>query len=240
MRGGIAASPMTRRSTSGHQGKSPHSAKGQNLPSPPLKTVLDNTFTSVRPTATFTSCLDIPVKGAVPIETPAGAPQPARMSRAQPPVTVPPQRVARKSKLDALAAIQNGQDSSSPEPDAYMPLDSSIRPDSAMSVALDMSSVKTTSPRYPESSKKTRPFGLTDCPTYYPTPEQFADPMAYIRTITPEAAEHGICKIVPPEDWKMPFVTDSKVSCNSSISQALLRCDYDYARHSDSRPAFND
>jgi hypothetical protein len=36
--------------------------------------------------------------------------------------------------------------------------------------------------------------------------------MSYIRTIAPQAREFGIAKIVPPETWRMPFVTDTEVS----------------------------
>jgi hypothetical protein len=36
--------------------------------------------------------------------------------------------------------------------------------------------------------------------------------MSYIRTIAPQAQEFGIAKIVPPETWCMPFVTDTEVS----------------------------
>lgn len=36
--------------------------------------------------------------------------------------------------------------------------------------------------------------------------------MLYIRTIAPQAREFGIAKIVPPETWRMPFVTDTEVS----------------------------
>eukprot|EP00976_Prorocentrum_cordatum_P036898 750607-Prorocentrum_minimum.AAC.6 len=42
-------------------------------------------------------------------------------------------------------------------------------------------------------------------PSYYPTLEQFADPYAYIAFIRPEAEKSGICKIVPPEGWTVPF-----------------------------------
>jgi histone demethylase JARID1 len=77
---------------------------------------------------------------------------------------------------------------------------------------LDLSTVKTSSPR-PDSlpRKEPRPFGLPDCPIFYPTLEEFKDPMAYIRTISDHANAHGICKVVPPVGWKMPFVTDTAV-----------------------------
>lgn len=77
---------------------------------------------------------------------------------------------------------------------------------------LDLSSVKTTSPRPNSFFKSTpRPFGLVDCPEFYPNAEEFKDPMAYIRSISERAKEFGICKIVPPVGWKMPFVTDTEV-----------------------------
>lgn len=62
-----------------------------------------------------------------------------------------------------------------------------------------------------QASPKERPFALEDCPAFYPTPEEFRDPMSYIRTIAPQAQEYGIAKIVPPETWRMPFVTDTEV-----------------------------
>lgn len=55
-------------------------------------------------------------------------------------------------------------------------------------------------------------FGLPEAPTYYPTIQEFADPLAYIQSIRPEAEQVGICKIVPPEGWNPPFSLDTKVS----------------------------
>jgi histone demethylase JARID1 len=67
-------------------------------------------------------------------------------------------------------------------------------------------------PASPQAPQKQRPFGLQDCPAFYPTLEEFKDPMNYIRAISPQAQEFGIAKIVPPETWRMPFVTDTEVS----------------------------
>jgi histone demethylase JARID1 len=40
--------------------------------------------------------------------------------------------------------------------------------------------------------------------------------MSYIHSISSEALEFGIIKIVPPETWRMPFVTDTEVSENKN------------------------
>jgi histone demethylase JARID1 len=190
-------------------GRSPR-AKMTSSASPPLEEE-EESLVAAR-NATFTTCLSIPVQGATPIEA-VFAPNASRMSRAQPQITAPTKRAARKSKLDALAAIHSRLDSSSPEPDeGFRGYDTSLRKDASVPVMpeLDMSSVRTTSPRNP-TTDSSRPFGLQDCPTYYPSAEQFRDPMSYIDSIAAEASQYGICKIVPPEGWKMPFVTDTKV-----------------------------
>ena len=182
-----------------------------------------------KPPTTFISSLEIPVQGAVPIPQPPGSAKPTPFSSAttQPPptptassssTTAPSsgRRAPRRSKMEALAALQNavhadGVDDAPPtlfHPDAA-PLPAAPR--------LDMSTVRTPGrtrriPASPQASQEERPFGLQDCPAFYPTPEEFKDPMSYIRSIAPQAREFGIAKIVPPETWRMPFVTDTEVS----------------------------
>lgn len=39
---------------------------------------------------------------------------------------------------------------------------------------------------------------VPECVTYYPTAQQFKDPIAYIQSIQGEASKQGICKVVPP------------------------------------------
>jgi hypothetical protein len=76
----------------------------------------------------------------------------------------------------------------------------------------DFDMFKENSPRYPKL-RETRLFGLKECPTLYPTEEEFADPMSYIKKIgeTGRGKEFGIVKVVPPEGWRMPLEIDYKV-----------------------------
>lgn len=168
-------------------------------------------------TTVFASSLDIQVEGTAPIkdisEEPTGskAPLPSISSETE-------KRAPRKSKTDALAALNNQGRASSAAPDDDDETATNLTakyhnlPPITVSPTLDPSSVKTTTPRH-EGHKPpmSRPFGLQDCPEYYPNSEQFKDPMEYIKSIAEEAKQYGICKIVPPSDWKMPFVTNTEV-----------------------------
>jgi [histone H3]-trimethyl-L-lysine4 demethylase len=186
-----------------------------------------------KPPTTLISSLEIPVQGAVPIPQPPGSAKSTPFSSAAAPAPPTPtassststtatqsgRRAPRRSKTEALAALQNavhadGADDVPPsgptlfQPDAA-PLHAAPR--------LDMSTVRTHSRSrrvsvLPQAPQKERPFELPDCPAFYPTPEEFRDPMSYIRSISPQAQEFGIAKIVPPETWRMPFVTDTEVS----------------------------
>jgi hypothetical protein len=76
---------------------------------------------------------------------------------------------------------------------------------------LDMNTVRTSVPRSLQPAKEKRPFEIDDVPAFYPTAEEFVDPMGYLRSIRPKAEQYGICKVIPPETWKMPFVTNTEV-----------------------------
>ena len=169
---------------------------------------------------TFTTCLSIPVHGAVPIERPETSARPTRADSSLA-HNSESKRAPRKSKTEALVALHNHAHSSdSPEDkndaaDDDEDLGDRIKlwsgPPIRVPVSLDMSSVKTPNPRSSPSKPLERPFGLSDCPTFRPTPEQFKDPMAYIKSISENARTYGMCKIVPPLGWDMPFVTDTEV-----------------------------
>lgn len=123
-------------------------------------------------------------------------------------------RAPRKSKTDAIAALTAAtQEETTHAPHEDVGTRILLRDGLPIPVSplLDLSSVKTLSNVAP-SRPKERPFGLTDCPTFRPTPEQFKDPMAYIKSISENAKSYGMCKIIPPLGWSMPFVTDTEVS----------------------------
>lgn len=67
-------------------------------------------------------------------------------------------------------------------------------------------------PRYPPSRQRERLFELEEAPTFYPTVEEFSDPLRYIKWVgEPEGGDgkaYGIVKIVPPEGWNPPFALD--------------------------------
>ena len=167
---------------------------------------------SGRQTSAFYTCLAIPVEGATPIQDQDTTPKSSSSSQS----TNTTKRAPRKSKTDALAAMQMQANSSDDKSQSSYQA-TGVRtfddpgPPIPVSSLLDMNSVKTTSPRGPPPRKNPRPFGLEDCPTYHPTVEEFKDPLGYIRSISDHAKNYGICKIVPPESWKMPFTTDTEV-----------------------------
>lgn len=61
---------------------------------------------------------------------------------------------------------------------------------------------------YCESAKESRLFGLQDCPTVYPTSEEFQNPVEYVHSLSELGAKYGIVKIVPPANWNPKFALD--------------------------------
>ncbi|CAM9837646.1 unnamed protein product [Choristocarpus tenellus] len=47
--------------------------------------------------------------------------------------------------------------------------------------------------------------GVVEAPCYYPSVEEFREPLKYIAHIRSEAERYGICRISPPQGWKPPF-----------------------------------
>ncbi|KAF5393073.1 hypothetical protein D9757_001208 [Collybiopsis confluens] len=207
----IAAVP---RGSPSRRGKSPKFS----TPSPPHSSAgPSKPETSNNPSSSFFSCLSIPVEGAMSIGEDS---PPEKLPDIEAPPATPStsesKRAPRKSKTFALAALNNHVRDDLIDVDetsSLSVLEERYRQSTPIPVspALDLSTVKTTSPRHFKHPKSVqRPFGLQDCPEYFPTAEEFQDPTAYIKSISAEATEYGICKIVPPEGWKMPFVTDTE------------------------------
>jgi len=198
------------RGTPSRRGKSPRFfSDGQSL---------SETLQGNHPGNLVVSCLDIPVQGAIPINRDSSRNSSSTDSTQT--VLQESKRAPRKSKTDALAALNNQARSPSPgmdDMDVAEDITAKYRgvPPISVTPHLDLSTVKTSTPRVPPGQpRQPRPFGLTDCPEFFPTAEEFKDPMAYIKSISAQASAYGICKIVPPADWKMPFVTDTEVRYN--------------------------
>ncbi|XAR70302.1 hypothetical protein NMG60_11027112 [Bertholletia excelsa] len=58
-------------------------------------------------------------------------------------------------------------------------------------------------------------------PVYYPTEDEFKEPLEFIYKIRPEAEPYGICKIVPPMSWKPPFAQNLDSFTFPTKSQAI-------------------
>ena len=203
-----SSSNLSPRGTPSRRGKSPKF--GADSPSQAGSSTVPSDFTN-EPIATFMSSLDILVEGATSIESDSEK----VYERAEPQhaTSTEPRRAPRKSKTHALAALHHHAKSSSPPPgeeDSQGNLSSAYR--IPVCPTLDLSSVKTpNAQRTSPQNKGPRPFGLKDCPEFYPTLEEFKDPMTYVRSISAQAKDYGICKVIPPPEWQMPFVTDTEV-----------------------------
>ncbi|KAI0355366.1 hypothetical protein OH77DRAFT_1479882 [Trametes cingulata] len=192
------------------RGRSPRTSAASPAPSAPPPDF------SAKAPPTFTSCLTIAVEGAIPIERP----DPSGATASDGPASAPgdSKRAPRKSKTDALAALHTHAQTTLGEESLNDTIndESGIRiqlrdgPPLTVPPMLDLSTVKTPDMRPKTPKSGPRPFGLTDCPTFHPTPEQWKDPMAYIDSISESGKRYGMCKIVPPMGWNMPFVTDTE------------------------------
>jgi len=62
----------------------------------------------------------------------------------------------------------------------------------------------------PKHSHNAQSSQLQEVPTFWPTPEEFRDPIAYIASIRHQAEPFGACKIVPPKGWDPPYALDRR------------------------------
>ncbi|EIW76301.1 hypothetical protein CONPUDRAFT_139698 [Coniophora puteana RWD-64-598 SS2] len=201
--------PPSARGTPARRGRPPKNANRTPVRNPDPATPV--TSPTDQDTSVVLSSMDIRVAGTTPIVSADGSNQNTSGATNSSSVASAPnsRRGSRKAKTDAIAAMQassTGDESDDPQ------LMGALRNSMPIEVApvLNLASVKTISPRELPPRSTPRPFGLEDCPAFYPTPEEFKDPMAYIRKISDKATEYGICKVVPPVGWKMPFVTDTE------------------------------
>jgi jmjN domain len=130
----------------------------------------------------------------------------------------------RQSKTQAVKALQRSRDKTETPPlskgpskmtqDLPGPRQNPAR--KALKVPrappLNMDGIRTNGPHEVPERPSPRLFELEHCPVYKPTYEEFTKPMEYVEKIAREAKEYGICKIVPPEGWRPPFVLDTEAS----------------------------
>nr|QEG03033.1 lysine-specific demethylase 5A isoform X1 [Cymbidium ensifolium] len=64
---------------------------------------------------------------------------------------------------------------------------------------------------------------IPPAPVFYPTDDEFRDPLEYISKIRPKAEPYGICCIVPPKSWNPPFACNVESFKFPTKTQAIHR-----------------
>ncbi|WOO79188.1 Lysine-specific demethylase 5A [Vanrija pseudolonga] len=196
------------RSTRSLSGKA-SSENPQNPSTPASASRLKSETKKRKPT--FVTCLTFPEVGSQP--TTIVKEEPDAGGRSQ-----------RKSKVEAMNKIDRAGTptavASAPAATSFVPPPpppagpsvsrNPLKKPQVVNPPFDIHSVRTSAPSDPGPTNEPRLFDLPTCPEYRPTSDEFRDPMAYIESIAPEAKKYGICKIVPPEGWQMPFELDTE------------------------------
>ncbi|KAI9635430.1 PLU-1-like protein-domain-containing protein [Dioszegia hungarica] len=201
-RSGSLTKPLTPRSSNGQAGSS--TSEARKMPASEMK----------RAKPTFTTCRTYPENAPAPVELEPGAEL---------------QRNQRRSKVQAISKLDRAgtplsSSAAGPSGTSFLPSKGSAGPsDSApgpsrnplhrppiINPPFKLADVRTQAPRHPEPRSGSRPFNLPECPVFYPTPAEFSDPLAYIAALPLSAKEAGICKVVPPIGWRMPFSIDQE------------------------------
>ena len=58
---------------------------------------------------------------------------------------------------------------------------------------------------------------VEEVPTFRPSAEAFANPLAYIASIRTQAERFGLCRIVPPSDWRPQLALNRKTRVTTSV-----------------------
>lgn len=58
---------------------------------------------------------------------------------------------------------------------------------------------------------------ISSAPTFHPSVDEFADPLAFIASVRDLAEPFGLCKIQPPSDWRPPFALHKKTRVQTSV-----------------------
>ena len=70
---------------------------------------------------------------------------------------------------------------------------------------------------------------LEKVPTFYPTEDDFTDPIAYIESIREKAELFGMCRIIPPASWKMESKVNEEIRFTTQM-QHLHRLNNRFVR----------